>query len=94
MLPLVGIFNVTHQGRWGGGVAGEVNFEFLFAVLDPLLSFKMTHRLSKLIKAFQILQLKKDQKFLLFSLLFSECFYLYLRMSTGSPFRCAVSHIS
>ena len=44
-----------------------------------------------------ILQLKKDQKFWLFSLVFSECFHLYLRKPTAAKalpsFWCAASHM-
>ena len=36
----------------GGYYVGEVNFEFVFHVFKPFLSFKITPHLSKLIKAF------------------------------------------
>ena len=38
----------------------------------------------KIDQGIQILQLKKDPKLLLFSLLFSECFYLHLRKPTAT----------
>ena len=60
---------------------------------ELFLSFKMTSCLSKLIKSIQILQLKKDQKFLLFSLSFSECFHLYSRKPTSTKFPSDVQNI-
>ena len=53
--------------------------------LDPtlFLSFKMTS-IIKIDQGIQILQMKKSQKFLSFSLLFSECFHLYLRKPTAA----------
>ena len=62
---------------------------FLFDVLElPL------HILDiKVDQGIQILQLKKDQKFLLFSLLFSKCFYQYLRKPAAAPFWCVASHM-
>ena len=45
----------------------------------------MTPHLSKFDQGIQILQLKKGQKFLLFCLLFSKCFHLYLSPQPQSP---------
>ena len=44
----------------------------------------------------QILQLKKDWRFFLFSLLLSECFHLYpwRPAAANSPYRCAVHILS
>ena len=58
-------------------------WRFLFDVLELFLSFKMTPRI-KIDQGIQILLLKKDAKFLLFSLLFFECWQLYLTKPTAA----------
>ena len=76
---------MTHIKR--GDFAGEVNLRFfvlfcfvLFNVLELFLSFEITPHTSfiKIDQGIPILQLKKDQKLVLLSLLFSECFHLLI----------------
>ena len=89
-------YGAAHQKGWGREFAGEVNFEgfflsfFLFWHIRAFCSAFKGH-LIKIDQGIQILQLKKDQNSLLFSLLFFECFHLYLRKSTAAspPFPCA-----
>ena len=66
----------------------QVKSSFSFDVLELFLILKMTPYLSKLFKAFTFYNWKKDQKFCLFSLLFSECLHLYLssRKLQSPPF--------
>ena len=85
--------NIHHHTKWfttcdAAHQKGDFEVKSIWAFYlmhkSLFLSFKMTPHLSKLDQSIHILQLKKDQKFLLFSSLFSECFHLYVRKSTAA----------
>ena len=92
------ICDVAHQNR---DFAGEVNFEFSIWCITVLFDIKALSQLYndtsfiRIEQGIQILQLKRDQNFLLFSLLFSECSHLYLRKDLSAKYTClcATSHI-
>ena len=68
--PYVMICDAAHQKGGGGGLQVKSILSFVFDVLELFLSFKMMTHLSKLNKAFKILQLKKGSKISIFFIIF------------------------
>ena len=78
-----------------GDFAVEINFVFCIWCIRAFFSVLEWH-LIKIDVGIQILQLKKDGTFLLFLLLFSECFHLYLRKPMTAKsllWMCCITYI-
>ena len=73
-----------------GTLQGKSVWSFVFDVLELYLHLRMTP-LVKIDQIIQILQLKKDRKFL-FSLLFYECFHPYPENPTAAVPPFSVLH--
>ena len=77
------------QSIKGGSLQEKSILIFVFDVslLELFIGFKMTPPLSKLMKAFKFYNENEFKKILYSSLLFSECFYVYLRKPIAAKFR-------